>query len=188
MKSLEYLSTSRCKDYSVSYLRGVLEAERLSEAEDYLISHVISLVRTLLDDAYISTAGSDCLSEWERIFDLSSDASQSMDDRRQAIIDNMLAHNVMNEAYFRARIKALLSGISHEVHLFAAGPSLMIRTWDAEVGDDGIEPVIKVIHEIKKDVPCNLQLIARTINRTNGTAYIGAGSVVYLYTKVITGE
>lgn len=188
MKSLEALKDAKCIHYLTPYLRDALEAVRLMGAEDVLCQSFVLVLERMLNNAYVQSAGHDCIEQWEAVLNLEASAL-SLQERRAEVIAKLSTQNVINEAYVMARIATLFGATPYTASMDCQSLKLTVTARNLEGhGAEELEPFVSVANAIRQIIPCNVLLEAQSNADVNAGFYLGVGSTASLHTKVTIGE
>lgn len=155
LQRIQKLTTA---DYLPAIYDGFVEAEALVQSEDALLRLISTYIRQMWQNRNLLTMTEDKLAEFEAELHIVPAASQSLDDRRNAVANAVNDHFVMNEAKLHALCQSLAP--SFNVYERTDPQTLTLGVFTQEDADDGTLPSIDIVDGIRPVVPLNLAIFA----------------------------
>lgn len=103
-------SADRMLSYYPDVIKSLLEFQALMAAEGAEIDAIKAELENVLDDAYLQTMRLDRIQQWEKALGLAVEATDTIEDRRDAIIARLRVSGKLNTAMISNIVGAFTNG------------------------------------------------------------------------------
>lgn len=104
------VSGERMWNYYPYVIQQILEFQAIIRAEGFEVDFLKSDIQLLLNEAYLTTMGEERVTSWEKALGMQSSASDTLGDRRDAVIARIRGQGKLNTAVINAIVNAFTGG------------------------------------------------------------------------------
>lgn len=104
------ISGERMIEYYPMVIKKILDFQALINAEGHEIDALKATIVRILDEAYLTTMSEKRIAQWEQILELTHSNTDSLEDRRTAIIARIRGQGKLNTALINSIVNAFTGG------------------------------------------------------------------------------
>ena len=137
------------------YFRPVLEFQSIMAAHGWALDQLDSLVSRIWKNNYITTCDEQTVAFWEGILGLTYNAGDTLDFRKERILQQMSVNIPFSIGYLKARLNVLYGEDGYELSVNSKACTLTIKVTSDRYG------AVDLLYDLLWDVvPAHMEIIA----------------------------